>query len=308
MKKKQKTILAGAVALVVLISGLLGLDPKLLSWNDAYKSAGLSTGSAALDDPLTVHFIDVGQGDCEFIHTDSFNMLIDSGESGNEDTVISYLRNYNVKTLDYVVATHPHSDHIGSMPGIIDAFTVKNVIMPRLAQSNTPTSAEYENFIAAVKKSGAHVYAATPGKTYTSGDISFTVLSPFEQSENLNDMSAAIKLTYKKTSFLFMGDAEASLEKQILDSGENVDCDVIKLGHHGSSTSSSEDFLKAASPQLAVISCGVDNEYGHPHKQTLDRLDALGIEYRRTDKEGTIIAGSDGSRITVTSLGKETEE
>jgi competence protein ComEC len=185
------------------------------------------------------------------------------------------------------------------MAQVIEGLTVKNVIMPRLSKDNIPTTATYENFMKAVGKSGAKVIAASPGAKYNMGEINFETLSPFEQSRDLNDMSVVIRLSYKDTNFLFTGDAETPIENQILEKGYNISADVLKVGHHGSKTSSSENFIKAVNPVFAVISCGKDNKYGHPHSETIKRFDLYGIEYDMTSKSGTIVVGSDGKKLSV---------
>ncbi len=238
---------------------------------------------------FSVHFIDVGQGDCELILDHGKALLIDAGEADEAYTVISYLRRQKVETIDYLVATHPHSDHIGALPAVIRAFAVKNVILPRLSQENTPTTYYYEQLLTAVKNSGARVIAAKPGAAYALGEGKFTVLAPMKQDEELNNMSVVLRLTYLEKGFLFTGDAEAPGEEQLLASHADLSCDVLKLGHHGSATSNTEPFLTAASPQYAVAECGYQNSYGHPHRETVALCRALGIELLRTDKHGDVV-------------------
>ncbi len=248
---------------------------------------------------FSVHFIDVGQGDCSLIKTDKGNMLIDAGENGQENKVISYLEKHGITELEYFVATHPHSDHIGGAAEVIDNIKVKNIIMPKLSSINTPTTQTYENMLKAIKKSGAKVIAAAPDKSYTFGDVSFTVLAPFEQDENLNNMSVSLRLNYDNYSFMFTGDAEKEVEKQILSSSSDVSADVYKLAHHGSSTSNTLKFLQAISPEYAVISCSADNKYGHPHDEIVDSLEKLGIDYYSTYKSGNIIFSIDENGLVI---------
>lgn len=238
---------------------------------------------------FSVHFIDVGQGDCELILDHGRAMLIDAGEAEEAQTVIRYLNRQRIKTIDYVVATHPHSDHIGGLSSVIEQFAVKNVIMPKLSQENTPTSSTYERLLRAVKDSGAKVIAARPGAEYPLGKGKFTVLAPLKQDEELNNMSVVLRLTYRQRRFLFTGDAEATVEKQLLASHADLSCDVLKLGHHGSATSNTQPFLTAASPQYAVAECGEKNSYGHPHREIVVLCRSLGIELLRTDKHGNVV-------------------
>lgn len=247
---------------------------------------------------MTVHFVDVGQGDCIFIKFEEKTMLIDSGEKTSDEKVIKYLRNNGVNKLDYIVTTHPHSDHIGAMPTIIESFEVENIIMPRLSEQNMPTTKGYEKFLLAVKNSGAKVIPATPFNEYEFGDANFAILSPTNQSKNLNNMSVVIRLSFENTSFLFTGDAEKEIERELLNSGYDIRSNVLKLGHHGSNTSNTEQFLQAVNPSFAVVSCGKDNSYGHPHEEVVELLKKLDINYKQTDKSGTIVVGSDGSNLT----------
>jgi len=195
--------------------------------------------------------------------------------------------------------THAHSDHIGSAAKIIQNFEITNIIMPRYTEQNMPDTNIYTNLLQAISESGATAYAATPGDRYDLNGFCFSVLAPNDDYEELNNSSVVIKATYGKNSFLFMGDAEKKSEKDILNAGFDVSADVIKLGHHGSKTSSSGVFLKSVNPTLAIISCGVNNQYNLPSEKTLDMLDKLGIQYKRTDVSGTIVVGSDGEHIYV---------
>lgn len=300
--KGNNNWLVSAIVLViiVLVSVIPSLNiPNVPTWEDAYKKANLSGETLTDSLPLSVHFIDVGQGDCILIKAKDKAMLIDAGESGNEDKIIDYLSKYGVDTIDYLIATHPHADHIGGMPGVIEKLNIKNVIMPKLDKGNTPTTKTYENFLIAVRDSGAKVIPAKSGANYKLSDAEFTVLSPSISTGNLNNMSVVIKLTYNNTDFLFMGDAEREVENQILENGYDVRADVLKLGHHGSDTATSEKFLKAVDPSLAVITCGKDNSYGHPHSKTLDLLKKYKIDYKRADESGNIIVGSDGEKLTL---------
>lgn len=303
-RQKKRTIATVLFLLIAAIAVTLSElnDGPLPTWDELASMAELTEPPVILNRCLAVHFIDVGQGDCILIEAPSGEtMLIDAGERGNARTVTDYIRKYGDDTLEYVVATHPHSDHIGSMDGVIRAFTVQNVLMPRLSKEATPTHAFYKNFLTAVKKAKAKVVAAKPGYTFSFGKGACTVLSPAQQSEDLNDMSVVLRLDWGDTSFLFTGDAEAAAEKQMLSGkyAEYLDVDVLKLGHHGSRTSSTVNFLNAVTPEYGVISCGAGNDYGHPHKETLARLAKLHATVLRTDKMGSIRMYTDGETIYV---------
>ncbi len=275
----------------------------LPTWDEIYELAGLHEDALDHSDCLSVHFVDVGQGDCIYIQApDGESMMIDAGENGNGDNVLSYLDTYGTRALDYVVSTHPHSDHIGSLDEVIRGCTVKNVIMPRLSESNTPATAAYRNLLSAVKASKAKVISAKPGKTVLLGSAVGTVLSPQEQSDNLNNMSVVLRLDFGEVSFLFTGDAETPIEKDLLAGSyaDRLHADVLKLGHHGSSTSSSAAFLRAVDPAYAIISCGAGNDYGHPHRETMQKLAKMEqVQVLRTDKSGSIRFYTNGEEIEV---------
>ena len=299
--KKLYKIIVGCIIVVLLFlfvndkTGLLNLP----SINDLYEQAGLAETTQQVNSDFAVHFIDVGQGDSILITANGENMLIDAGENGQEQLVLDYLSGQNVGKLKYVVATHPHSDHIGGLPEVLAAVKTENIIMPKLTQENTPATKTYEALLTAVSQSGAKALAASPGNSYSLGGAEFTVLAPLEQDDVLNNMSVVIRLTYQGKSFLFMGDAEKPVEKQLLSSGCELAADVIKLGHHGSSTSSGKKFIEAVAPQYAVISCGKDNDYGHPHEETLELMTKLGIKVFRTDDAGTIVIGVENSKLII---------
>ena len=235
---------------------------------------------------LTVHYIDVGQGDSILAGSDGHYMLIDAGENDQADTVTS---------LDYVIGTHPHSDHIGGLDKVIDEFTVGKVILPPVEH----TTRTFEDVLNAVSNKGLKITKPVPGSTYTLGSASFTIVAPVKDYGNdLNNWFVGIRLIYGSNSFLMCGDAESQAESDMLERGMPLKADVLKAGHHGSSTSTSSVFLKAVSPSYVVIQCGKDNSYGHPHKETMEKLEKAGCQVLRTDEYGTITASSDGTQIT----------
>lgn len=249
---------------------------------------------------LLVEYIDVGQGDSSFsIFPDGKVMLIDGGEVGQGATVLEAMKKYNIQKIDFLVATHPHSDHIGGLAEVLLKMPTEKVILPRIADEDVPTTLAYENLLDAIYESHAEVVEAKAGlELYKKNNLSVTCLSPTQGSKkNLNNYSAVIRISYGDTSFLFMGDAEKSVEKQLLKSGQELCSDVLKAGHHGSNTASSEEFLQAVLPKYAVISAGTGNSYGHPHAETLKRLQKVKAEVFRTDKQGSITAISNAQTI-----------
>lgn len=244
---------------------------------------------------MKVHFLDVEQGDSIFIELpDDKTMLIDASEKEYADRITTYIYSCGYSSLDYVVATHPHSDHIGGMADVIGSFIVGNVIL----SPATHTTKTYTNMLTAIDQSGAKVTLGIAGKEiFSDGDLSAVAIAPVtEDYSDLNNSSVMVMLTYGDKKFLFTGDAEEEEERTVT---ADVKCDVLKVGHHGSSTSTSSAFLAAASPEYAVISCGMGNSYGHPHTETIDKLKKAGINIYRTDLQGDIIMTCDGEKITV---------
>lgn len=243
---------------------------------------------------LEVHFIDVGQADCILIMNGEHNMLIDAGNNGDAASIKSYLADKGVKAFDYVIATHPHEDHIGSMDTVISNYDIGKLIMT----SAVATTKTFEDVLDSIDAKGMKVTKAVPGNSYTFGDASFTIIAPVSDYGNdLNNWSIVLRMTFGNTSFLFTGDAEDKAEEDILSSGATLTADVMKIGHHGSHSSTTQKFLDTVKPTSAVIMCGTGNSYEHPHQETLDKLTANGVSLYRTDKQGTIIATSDGKTI-----------
>lgn len=242
---------------------------------------------------LVVEYLDVGQADSILLSSNGEYMLIDAGNNGDGDTVVNYLRQAGADELKYAVGTHPHEDHIGGLDDVINSLDVKNVFLPN-ATANTKA---YSDVLDAIENKDIPVTVPKQGDTYTLGNAQITVVAA-QQADALNNTSIVLKATYGSTSFLFMGDAEAEVENAILRAGTNVKCDVLKVGHHGSDTSTTSSFLAAAAPKAAVISCGAGNSYGHPSQDTLDKL--AGIPVWRTDRNGTVIAMTDGTSCVMT--------
>ncbi|MCL2054240.1 MAG: MBL fold metallo-hydrolase [Oscillospiraceae bacterium] len=260
---------------------------------------------------LQVHFIDVGQGGSALVLFGDYAVLADAGEREQGARVVEYLQNAGVGKLDYVIATHPHSDHIGGLPAVIEEFEIGKVIAPRLKAELTPTTRSYENFLLAVLNKGLRLTAAKAGDSYTlygnseGEEAILEIISPLEPQSNaykdINDYSVVFKISYKDTTFLFTGDASRPAERDILSSGADITADLLHVGHHGSSTSTTREFLAAVNPRAAVIQCGAGNSYNHPNINTIERLEQAGVTIYRSDLDGTIVVYSDGrlNQLTV---------
>lgn len=252
------------------------------------------------DNIMRVSFLDVGQGDCEFIECGGTNILIDGGEALNADFVLMFLDSRGVKKLDYYIISHPHSDHMGAASKIIDSIDIDKFVTTDFSELNMPTSKVYEKMLESLeRKTDTEVITVKAGDSFDVGRLKLNVLAPFEETSDYNNMSIVLRVDYGKTRFLFTGDAEKTIEKQMLKNNSDIQANVLKVGHHGSKTSTGTDFLKAVSPEIAVICCGKGNSYGHPHEETTELLERCSIKYYRTDLNGTVTVLSDGDVVSV---------
>lgn len=269
------------------------------TWDEVFKAAELASGGETIEGDLTVHFIDVGQGDCQLIKSGSKSVLIDCGEKEYYSDVIQYLKAQEITRLDYVIVTHPHSDHAGGMSYILEEFDIGTLIMPKLKEEITPTTSTYLRILKAVESKKITLKYAEPSKKYKLDNAEMTVLSPLNDYNDLNNYSVAVKLVHGENSFLFTGDMETQAEKDLLQSGTDISARVLKVGHHGSSSSTSQGFLDKVDPEYAVIGVGSPNDYGHPHAQTLNILEKRNTKLYRTDLNGHIIFVSDGKNFNI---------
>ena len=240
-------------------------------------------------------FFDVGQGDAAMFIWDDGAILIDAGTNASQGDLVDYIDELGIDEIDCAVFTHPHEDHIGGADRVLENFEVDAVIMPDISADSITFSSMEE----CIDEEGCPVYEAEAGGVYKFGDVTMTVLSPAKEFGDANLDSAVVKIEYGEVSFLFMADCEREAELEALEAmGDDAfDCDVIKIGHHGSYTSTSDELLSAVTPEIAVISCGKKNEYGHPHRETLEKLDELDIEVYRTDENGTVVISTDGKTV-----------
>ena len=272
-------------------------------FGDAGKGNNVEKPPVAADGEVLFHFIDVGQGDAILVTTKSGNMLIDTSESGERDALVAYLDAAKINSFKYVVFTHTDADHIGSADYIIKNYNVENVLLP----DYVATTKTYERMIDAIEEKNVNLIligedkdCEHSGYSFLLGSLRNTVIAPVVDYNDPNEMSIVIKAEYGNTSIMLTGDAEKESEADIVDnwSKEALKCDVLKVGHHGSSTSTTQAFLDAVDPAIAVISCGEGNKYGHPHDEIMERLAAKGITIYRTDTQGAIVLKTDGEKFT----------
>ena len=291
-KQKKKQWLVTLLTFVCMLAALC-----LFNGNIGRRGEAVIDDSAASDGTtsgMEVHFIDVGQGDATLIKVDGHAMLIDAGENDKGTVVQLYLKKQGVERLDYLVLTHTDSDHIGGADVIISKFDIGEIFLSDFRKDNKT----YRELMDSMKSRNMTFSTPEVGAEYELGDAVFTIIAPNDTYDDPNNSSMALILDYGENSFLFSGDCEEEAERDILENGMNLDVDVYQVGHHGSRSSSTEEFLDAMSPEYAVISCEEGNSYGHPHAQTLNNLRARRIKVFRTDEQGSIIAGSDGTDIT----------
>lgn len=291
----SKIITVAAVLLVAVLS--LFLTKNFIPIDKVFEESGLRNTQQASADKMYVSFIDVGQGNCTLLRCGGKAILVDSGEVGAAQTVINYIKNLGIDELNCVLVTHPHTDHMGSMTKILYEFKIDDLIMPEIPEEIIPTNKTYEKFLTAVSDNAGNVIAAKPGETYSYGEMKLEIFAPLRDYDNLNDMSAVSRISYGDTSVMFTGDATTTVEKDLLKKNINYSTTVLNVGHHGSKTSSSEAWLRAVNPKYAVICCGVNNDYGHPHSLITKRLEEFGIEYFETDLLGTIVFESDSKNF-----------
>lgn len=289
MKKK---LIGFLLALALLLAGC---DTEVPIIPDTTVATDVVSGG----ETLTVHYIDVGQADCALVECGGEFMLIDGGNVEDSSLVVSYLQSCGVETLKTVVCTHAHEDHVGGLDGVMAVFPTQAVYAP----TTTYASKCYDTFLYYVDQQGLSITIPSPGDTMTLGDAQLEVLGPVENYADTNNTSIVLQLRYGSTSFLFTGDMERDAENDMLEYwGDTIDwkTDVLKVGHHGSSTSSGYRFVYETDPEYAVISVGEGNSYGHPHDEVVSRYNDAGIPMLRTDELGTITAVSDGETVTLT--------
>ncbi len=310
-KKKRDKFVTNAVMLTctaILLVVVANLTQNGIGQND--KNTADNNGSSQTvhagesynrtDKVCTFDFIDVGQGDSALITTPGGEfILVDTGTAASRDVLFKHLESRNVDEIDYLILTHPHSDHIGGAGKVLEEYDVNCIIMPNAVSATAQFEKLFET-IAEEKENGCKVYTAEPGDIYNIDGCLMKMIGPAEIDEDeLNNCSAAFTFTYGEFDALFTGDSEKKAEKLILSLGANIDCELYKAAHHGSDTSSCEEFINAVTPQITVISCGKDNSYGHPSTEIVQRLYDIGSEVYVTSEVGTITVLTDGDGYSV---------
>lgn len=300
--KHKKLIISISILLIcgtIILSYSNNLN--IPTWNKIYNYLNISKGTVDVNYegyPLSVHILNVGKADAIYIKSNDKNILIDSGDTDTKDQVIQYLNNNKIQQFDLIIATHPHKDHIAGMDNIINTFPINRFIMPKLSETIIPTTKTYNSMINSLKDNNITVESPIVGDNFKIGEINIDILGPIKEYDNLNNNSVIAKLAYKNTSFLFVGDAEKEAETDLISSGVNLKSTVLKVGHHGSKTSTTQKFLNAVNPEYSVISVGPDSN-NLPKDSIINRLKNNNIKTYRTDKSGTIIFTSDGDNINV---------
>ncbi|MDO4581520.1 MAG: ComEC/Rec2 family competence protein [Bacillota bacterium] len=282
----------GARALLLLIAALLLC---LILPSTGTERDGQPSPELAAEQTLQVHFIDVGQGDAQLLICEGQTLLLDGGTPENADGLSAYLREHGVRRLDYIAASHAHSDHVGGLSGPIADLEIAQA----LATLDQPVNPSFEIFLEELQQRRIPLTVIGSGDSLTLGGAEISVLAPAEGGDGGNDYSLVLRVVYGQTVFLFTGDCEYQAEQWLLDSGAPLSADVLKVGHHGSSDASGYRFLREVAPEFAVISCGSGNDYGHPHEQLLSRLRDAEVCLYRTDIHGHIVFVSDGEQISV---------
>ena len=300
LTKKQKKFVVYAVIITIIGVIVYILDFTGVSSISEIKNVfGAIDGVKPVDSDFAVYYLDAGQSDCTIVICDDKVLMIDCGTYNQLNRIRQSIHTLEIDEIDYMLITHQHDDHMGSAVDLISNLTVKNFIMPRLAESNNVTSKTYNVLINTLNSKNINKIPAQDCKSFMLGDALVEILSPVTQSNNLNNMSVVLKITYGNTEFLFQGDAESKIENDLLRSDFDIDVDVLKVGHHGSKTSSTDKYLDFTSPQIAIFSSGYGNNYGHPNGTILERFEQKGITAFSTFLNGDITVSSDGKIITV---------
>lgn len=295
-KKQQQNPIISLIIVVILLFGYSIVEPnnkdETYSTKEDENSKSIKVNNIVTTD-LQIYFLDVGQADSILITNNNHSMLIDAGNNEDGPKIVAYLESLGIDSLDYVVGTHPHEDHIGGLDDIIKNLSVKEIYLPEA----TTTTKTFEDVLDAIADKDLTLTVPTIGETFKLGEAEIEVIYTGTGTTNLNEASIILKMIFGNHTYLFTGDTTEEVEKTIL--SENINIDVLKVAHHGSKYSSCQEFLEIATPDYAIISAGEGNSYGHPEEETLNRLKQFTNKIYVTKDLGTIILSSDGNTIEI---------
>lgn len=295
MKSKKINKLFNKIIILLIISiiGIYGKNyiQESYSYKEEPKINNVTDNSL-----LTIHYLNVGQADSILINNNDYTMLIDAGNNSDGENIVEYIKTQNIKDIDILVGTHPHEDHIGGLDNIINNFDIGSIYMPD-ATTNTKT---FEDVLDAIENKEYSITIPEIDEEFNLGKMNFKVLYTGTDESDLNNTSIVLKMTFGNTSYLFTGDATDVTEEKIIN--KDIKVDVLKVGHHGSSYSTTDEFLSKVNPTYAIISVGKNNKYNHPADETLEKLNNKNITTYRTDIDGTIKLTSDGNNINIEKL------
>lgn len=292
-KKKLNKIFNKTILILLILIGISYINEELVKKENTSYAMKETLSKDSSNNNLEIYYFDVGQADSILIKEKNTNILIDAGNNEDGENLVNYLKNdLNIDKLNMIIGTHPHEDHIGGLDNIIDSFDINTILMPNA----TSTSKTFESVLNSIENKNYKITIPKIGEEFNYDNIKLKVIYTGTNEKDLNNSSIVLKLTYFNNKFLFTGDATSKVEKKLLN--KDIESDVLKIGHHGSEYSTTNDFLDKVNPKYAIIEVGKNNTYKHPKQTTLDKLNAKNIKIYRTDLDGTIKLTSDGNNIT----------
>lgn len=294
LKRRSKLIVSAII--IVLFLGFAFIF-SLTDTDLLYSKFGLRDKNLPAYGIMYVNCIDVGQGSATLITCGDTTILVDGGEEAYSSKLINYIKNQNIKHIDCIIATHQHSDHIGALPDVLEEFDVTEVIVPNVPENDLPNDDCYNDFMNAVRGNVELLTKTKGGSDYSYGQLNVEIFSPLYTYKDFNNYSIIARISFKNNSVIVTGDAQAKSEEDVMNSFDSINSDILCVAHHGSNSSTSDEWLDAVNPQFAVISCGVNNDYNHPNSDLVNRLESHKIKYYRTDLDGDTVFRCDGETV-----------